>query len=602
MKLVDSAYTSTEAKYLQQTYDIRLASLACSGLSLAACIIAFYWFCRMDKLFRHRLVMLLLFGDLTRAIWYFVFSVYSLVRGTVKTQSGLCQSSGFFIQYGTETTFSDTWLDYAVMTMAIHSALQVFRPASHGVSDGLYQYRNYVYFGGFALPVIMSSLAFVKSAEAYESLGAFCMLPLRPFWYRLALSWISRYLIALTIISLAIFIYTYVGFEFKSYGNLSQSIKTPACTTIGMSTCDIEAGSAVKSDVNVPETAEPVLCSGRRASLIAHDVVSSHRRGSTIAFGSQPHLMRLAVPSHSVYAHSLPEGSTQLPLKHNLSVRPPLCVIPSGNTVKPPPCDIEPEGPLSPRAQPVPDPLASLATQSSDQSHGHSSSTNAPVTSATRSHINRQRMRIHRQLRLMFIYPLVYTLMWLIPFVQHCMNYNDHYAAFPVFAIRMGATVCMLSIGFVDCLIFSIREKLWRSIPTSDGTIWGSFAVWRDPRLGSISKSRLVGGSVDGGRGYTLDRSTSVGGNAVTSVRRSVRTSASDDHTRLAAEQARARLDLEMEERLERLRKVEARETAALEDEGSDCRSEEKMVEVHDDDEGVKEGKGKEKLVGPVVG
>jgi G protein-coupled receptor GPR1 len=33
----------------------------------------------------------------------------------------------------------------------------------------------------------------------------------------------------------------------------------------------------------------------------------------------------------------------------------------------------------------------------------------------------RQRAKIHRQLRLMFIYPLVYTLMWLLPFVQHCM-------------------------------------------------------------------------------------------------------------------------------------------------------------------------------------
>jgi hypothetical protein len=33
----------------------------------------------------------------------------------------------------------------------------------------------------------------------------------------------------------------------------------------------------------------------------------------------------------------------------------------------------------------------------------------------------RQRARIHRQLRLMFIYPLAYTLMWVLPFVQHCM-------------------------------------------------------------------------------------------------------------------------------------------------------------------------------------
>jgi hypothetical protein len=46
--------------------------------------------------------MLLIYGDLTRSIWYFTFAVYSLARGTVKTESKFCQASGFFIQYGTE--------------------------------------------------------------------------------------------------------------------------------------------------------------------------------------------------------------------------------------------------------------------------------------------------------------------------------------------------------------------------------------------------------------------------------------------------------------------------------------------------------------------
>jgi hypothetical protein len=46
--------------------------------------------------------MLLIYGDLTRSIWYFTFAVYSLARGTVNTESKFCQASGFFIQYGTE--------------------------------------------------------------------------------------------------------------------------------------------------------------------------------------------------------------------------------------------------------------------------------------------------------------------------------------------------------------------------------------------------------------------------------------------------------------------------------------------------------------------
>jgi hypothetical protein len=48
--------------------------------------------------------MLLVYGDLTRNVWYFTFAVYSLARGTVKSESRFCQASGFFIQYGAETS------------------------------------------------------------------------------------------------------------------------------------------------------------------------------------------------------------------------------------------------------------------------------------------------------------------------------------------------------------------------------------------------------------------------------------------------------------------------------------------------------------------
>lgn len=83
-----------------------------------------------------------------------------------------------------------------------------------------------------------ASLAFINPDWAYLSQGALCTLPIRPFWYRLALAWIPRYLIALIIIGLAIAIYAYVGFEFRSYANLTMSQSantTTAITTSGLS-------------------------------------------------------------------------------------------------------------------------------------------------------------------------------------------------------------------------------------------------------------------------------------------------------------------------------------------------------------------------------
>ena len=48
--------------------------------------------------------MILIYGDLTRGIWFFVFNVLSVARGIVATKAALCQVSGLLVQYGTETS------------------------------------------------------------------------------------------------------------------------------------------------------------------------------------------------------------------------------------------------------------------------------------------------------------------------------------------------------------------------------------------------------------------------------------------------------------------------------------------------------------------
>ncbi|KAF2829267.1 hypothetical protein CC86DRAFT_403913 [Ophiobolus disseminans] len=581
----DSAYTSAEARDLQRTYQVRLVALSCSGASVMASVVAFYWFCRMEKLFRHRLIMLLVYGDLTRSVWYFVFAVFSLARGTVKTETNFCQASGFFIQYGAETS------DYAVLVMAVHSALQVFRPATRGTSDGLYKYRYYLYFGGLVLPGTMASLAFINPESAYLSQGAFCTLPIRPFWYRLALAWIPRYLIAAIIVSLAIAIYAYVGFEFRSYAKFSRSLQTSTTnTTRGDSHVDRDAEAAVDHSNSAGEDHESC---GRRASSIAHDVVASQRRGSAVVFATERHTINGATTG---LTQSLPSSPKQLPLQRTPSVRPPLFAIPSGQTIKPesiPSPFGEPRGgPLSPALHQPSDSLSTETTQTHViRNDPPSARETSPTPPATR-HLHRQRMRIHRQLRLMFIYPLVYTLMWLIPFIQHCMMYSDRFAHHPIWFFRIGTTICITSMGFVDCLIFSLREKPWRTIQTSDGTIWGSLAVWRSPQLSNAGISMSVNGGISGGR--VVLGSTDDGETRIARMRSSIRTSASDDFTRLAAEQARVRLDLEREERLARMKeRVEKRKASV------GCGSEEYVSGESrysgDGDEGVDSGKGKEK-------
>ncbi|PSN62168.1 hypothetical protein BS50DRAFT_139186 [Corynespora cassiicola Philippines] len=371
--------------------------------------------------------MLLIYGDLMKATWLFLFAAVSIARGTVYTESAFCQASGFLVQYGTETS------DYAVLVMAVHSTMQVFRPSTQGRSGGLYPHRRLVYLGGVAIPGMMAGLAFVNPHWGYMSQGAFCTLPHRPFWYRLALAWIPRYLISVIILGLAIAIYAHVGFEFRSFANMSRDTKPSVSTTTPiLSTENMEF--AIGTDLQRSHVT--LTNSPRRASSIVHDLVTSRRPSTTVttpALDLSISTPILIIPPER--SHSLPTSPLNL---HIPDPRPHLPPPETSNTTLPSPTTL--------RASPPP-------------LHTH--------------HLTTRHAHIHRQLRLMFIYPLVYILMWIFPFVAHCMMYQDHYAAHPVYWLMLLNFMCVTLMGTVDCLVFSLRERPWRFIRGADGTFWG---------------------------------------------------------------------------------------------------------------------------------
>ncbi|KAI9649771.1 G protein-coupled receptor gpr1 [Ciborinia camelliae] len=94
------------------------------------------------------------------------------------------------------------------------------------------------------------------------------------------------------------------------------------------------------------------------------------------------------------------------------------------------------------------------------------------------SEMIRTREKIGRQLRFLFIYPLVYLGMWIIPFVFHVLQFNDDLAVNPPFALSILSTIFICVQGAVDCWLFSTREKPWRHIPGTDGSFFGSLKFW----------------------------------------------------------------------------------------------------------------------------
>jgi G protein-coupled receptor GPR1 len=81
----------------------------------------------------------------------------------------------------------------------------------------------------------------------------------------------------------------------------------------------------------------------------------------------------------------------------------------------------------------------------------------------TQSDINapgtvKSREKILRQLRLLFIYPIVYVVIWILPFIVQLTGYGKG----APYGMRLASIVFLCFHGFADALVFSLKEKPWR--------------------------------------------------------------------------------------------------------------------------------------------
>lgn len=63
--------------------------------------------------------MLLIFGDMVKAMSLFLLAIVSIEHGAIKTESAFCQSSGFFLQFGTETS---GWCHWSCLYISLMSS------------------------------------------------------------------------------------------------------------------------------------------------------------------------------------------------------------------------------------------------------------------------------------------------------------------------------------------------------------------------------------------------------------------------------------------------------------------------------------------------
>ncbi|KAE9371195.1 hypothetical protein N431DRAFT_409675 [Stipitochalara longipes BDJ] len=487
---------------------LQILALVFSIISVTSSILAFYWFIKMRRSFRHDLIMLLIQSDMFKALWFMLYPIVTFSTGPILRGSRFCQVNGFFISLGIEAS------DFAVLMIAVHTALYIFRPKHSGGEGGLYPYRHYAYTGWVLFPLLMASLAFINDSSSYVPEGTYCYLPVRPFWYRLALAWIPRYIIFLFILAIYASIYYYVRYKFHGYnregGSRDSSFNDSAATVIqppkrakrhtlpptpNLATHGLIPESRQSSMRVVPTRRQSISnidasdLERKKSKAGAHRfMLASFRVGeqSCPTPPSEPSIVdvdsfivpstpRPIAPIMSPISHSPPHEASlvsETPSRSRASSWRDSFVKrlspPRGGATNERPSIIDMFTILRqhPDSPDVPTPLSQLQL------------VNSRGQTYADAEMLRTRDKIRRQLRFLFIYPLVYIGMWILPFVSHVLQYDDRYALNPPFALTCVTTISICIQAAVDCWLFSTREKPWRHIPGSNGSFWASLKFW----------------------------------------------------------------------------------------------------------------------------
>ncbi|MCJ1334364.1 hypothetical protein MMC10_011073 [Thelotrema lepadinum] len=456
----------------------QIIALVTSSVSILAGSISLYWFFRMRTHFRHHLIILLILSDLFKAIWYFIPAAIGLSGYQSSPSNAFCQANGFFLALGIEAS------DMAILIVAIHSALCIFKPRTSLGEAGLFNLRYAVYALWFFVPLLMAGLGLMQGG-VYISQGAFCYLPIRPFWYRLGLAWIPRYMIFVTICILYIRIYWFVSKKFKQFD------------------LDSDGSHKQPSDHRTFQSeAQPKPDRSKHAStgLWADNATEG---GPSITGSLSQSITPIAprLDPEKIPENERPRQTSDSPAWENYTFGDSRSPIPppEDDDIAPIPLKVKRESSTKttsfadetavPGGSPATVSLAQALSETGPDlvtptkaptqfSDAPSQAQSAPTPRTPRpklperpdsQYVTAEGMRIRhtaikRQLRFLFVYPVFYLLSWLVPLAQHLSLYWDNVAAHPIFGLSCASTFFLALQCAIDAFIFSTRETPWRYI------------------------------------------------------------------------------------------------------------------------------------------
>ncbi|KAK9778620.1 putative G-protein coupled receptors family 1 profile domain-containing protein [Seiridium cardinale] len=489
-----------------QVIALEAVSLSFATISVFSAFVAFYWFVRMRRSFRQDLIMLLIQSDMMKAFWLMISPIIYFVSGPdgpINTNSTYCQISGFFLTTAVEAS------DISVLMIAIHSALYILRSQRSGGQSGLHPYRWYAYTIWLAVPLILAAVIPITGAR-FEDNGPFCYLPLQNSVYRTYLSWVPRYIIFGVIFLVYAFLYVYIAWRFRrlrkdqrrfSFQSTSSPVSdrrtrgaqgqvpppTPPLAYHGLlDTSSIRNREDGQRSRQHSVTSEVSTLKSNDNGHISHSLQQPGPRRGTFPWKWMK-INRKGAPEpyqqHDEISSTLPSPTTaSLPVETPELPAPPAvhashAGISTAETI---------QSTTPSFRQPLRKPIwrqslysdNGTATDSGPPIHsmlqeGPHSGDEVPDSSApslflplsaTEDTLRKSRDKMNRQLRLLFVYPAIYVVAWIAPFISQVYRLENSSSEgmpqpYGVFIVSI-ASLCIGAA--VDCCFYSAWEKPWR--------------------------------------------------------------------------------------------------------------------------------------------
>jgi G protein-coupled receptor GPR1 len=382
----------------------------------------------------------------------------------------------------------------------------VYKPIvdPHDERYGLNPYRFYVNTVIFIVPLILAGLAFLNPNGGYAGGGAVCWLPIRPIWYRLGLSWIPRYVVFILVTYLSIAVYVHVGHQFRQFRkawtvHLTAFGEKPDAPT-SLPTEELRPRQVSFTD-ELPQIPTNFLSqspnTGRRASAPGMPTSPKATASSLSALHRQPTVRRHSTDVGSLSKHQPPLSSVPEKYRRFKGMKDSITSVVGMQSIVPTRrestvTDLTLSSDRSRKSCQTMPVLPSMAKMSldnfflqdfptvSDPERGMSAS-------STEEMIEARRQTMIKQLRMNFIYPIVYIALWFLPFVLHCMQFTKKYANNSPPALAALAQLCIASMGLANSLTFLIREKPWEEVG------WPDWIMKLQRRRRASSENPLMG-------------------------------------------------------------------------------------------------------------